>query len=1015
MLNKMVERPIAVSMIIVALLALGIFAASVLPISLVPDVDAPMITVQVSSPNMSARQMNEAALKPLRGQLMQLAGIEDINSEARDGSGTITLKFNYGASIDFAFIEVNEKIDRAMSSLPNDMERPKAVKASATDIPAFYLNLELKGAKDDFTQFSTFARSVLIKRIEQLPDVAMVDISGDSYSQIVIIPNEDKLERLGVSFDVIKRALLEREINLGTLSIKDGEYQYSIRFDPSASSIAQIRDSYIKIDGRLYKISELAKVESQEQKRKGMVLSDGQEGITLAIIKQSDAQMRSFKESFDELLVHMRSDYPQIDFKITRDQTQLLEYSINNLIQNIIMGALLACFVIFIFMRDIRTPLLIVITIPLSIILSLLVMYLLGITINIISLSGLILGMGMIVDNSIIVIDNITRRLNGGEPLRLATTEGAREVFMPMLSSVLTTCAIFVPLIFMGNMAGALFYDQALSVAISLFSSLVVTITAIPVYYYQLHKHQRISGDNFLHKLVAKANMHAAYERGLKWCFRKQRIVWAALAVLMVVVGVIFTQLEKETLPHITENDTMLTIHWNERLSIEESAQRSAQICDVSDQNIEQTTIMAGAQNFMLSHTPQITQEQAIIYIKAKDEEHLKILKNDIAAYIGVNYPSSQYEFSSSDNVFNLIFGSSDAQLVARLRSMDGDAADPHKLNILLNEISIALGDIHIKPAAYSQQIAFAPRGDIMALYGVSVGSIVEALRNSLTENELYRVIDGSESIPVIIGRDRISLASLLESTYIEVIDSQQQETQKLSVATFLYEVKSQDLKSIVSGAEGNYYPLEIDVPSSRVPQIIETIDRVVLDDTNFEVSYSGNYFTTSEMLEELITILVVALLLLYFILAAQLESMVQPLIILSEIVIDLFGAFALMWLFGVTLNIMSMIGLIVMCGIVINDSILKIDTINRIRREDKKSLLRAILEGGNRRLTPIIMTSLTTILAISPFLITGDKGSDLQYPLSIALIGGMIIGTLVSLYFIPLVYYLVYKGGKKW
>lgn len=293
-----------------------------------------------------------------------------------------------------------------------------------------------------------------------------------------------------------------------------------------------------------------------------------------------------------------------------------------------------------------------------------------------------------------------------------------------------------------------------------------------------------------------------------------------------------------------------------------------------------------------------------------------------------------------------------------------------------------------------------------MALYGVNYSMLFTALRNALNENTLFTINSGNESLPVVVGSNIDDLNDLLEKTFVKAGDAE------IPVGVFMKQTRSLELKSIVAGEEGDYYPLELAPASRDVDRVMRTVRDCVAEAEGFEVSFSGSYFTNREMVRQLVWVLVIALLLLYFILAAQFESLVQPLIILSEIVIDLFGAIVILWIFGQTLNLMSMIGLIVVCGIVINDSILKIDTINTLRRRGMR-MQHAILEAGRRRLKPIVMTSLTTILAVVPFLARGDMGSDLQYPMSLVIIGGMIVGTLISVLFIPVAYYEIYKSQR--
>ena len=481
MLRKLLDRPIAVTMIAVVLIILGIVSSRLLPVSLVPDGDAPYITIQIPAQGLSARQLDETVVTPLRQQLIQLSQLTDLRSEAREGSGIIRLTFEQGSDIDYLFIEVNEKIDRSVSSLPRDLERPKVIKASATDIPAFYINLTVRGERpagprdelhpvsDDFSALSRFASQVITKRIEQLPEVAMADLSGTVAPELLVIPDEAKLRQAGITMSTVESALKKADVTLGSLTIRDGEYQYSVKFRSVVSGRSDIENIFLKINGRLFRLKEFARVVEHPRKRQGMVLSDGRDAVSLAVVKQADARMSKLKEELDKQLRQFRRDYPDVEFTVTRDQTELLDYSISNLVNNIITGALLACVIIFFFMRDLKSPMLVILTIPVTLIISVLIFFLMHISINIISLSGLVLGIGMMVDNSIIVVDNITARWSRGEPLTEAVVRGTQEVIAPMLSSVLTTCAVFVPLIFINGMAGALFYDQAMAVTITLF------------------------------------------------------------------------------------------------------------------------------------------------------------------------------------------------------------------------------------------------------------------------------------------------------------------------------------------------------------------------------------------------------------------------------------------------------------------------------------------------------------------------------------------------------------------
>lgn len=1014
MIRKLIERPIAVSMSLIAVIVLGIVAIGYLPVSLMPDIDIPQITVQVANPGASVREVDNNLLKPLKGQLMQVVGLKTITSEARSDVGTIFMTFEPGSNIDIIFIEVNEKMDRALSGLPKDVERPKILKASATDIPAFYLNLTLKekAPKDGdklpaagvrFTELGSFARDVVTKRVEQLKETAMVDISGIVTPELLCVPDYKKLTSMGVGVELLENAIKSNNVSLGALSIKDGLYRFNIHFDSDITTKEDIENTYINHNGRIYQFKELCDVIERPAKRNGLVRSGDENAVSMAIIKQNDAKMEDLQESIATLIKDMEKEYPDIQFEVTRDQTKLLTYSINNLQSNLLVGALLACFVIFFFMKDFRSPILIVITIPLSLIITLLTFHLLGITINIISLSGLVLGMGMMVDNSIIVIDNITQHWQRGLPLKEAIAKATGEVFTPMLSSVLTTCSVFIPLIFLSGVAGSLFYDQAMAVAIALFSSLAVSVLVIPVYFLQLYKNKKSHDENkFLSKWIT-FNYYAPYEKTLSWVLRHQVIMIVLFVVTVPATYFIYNIVEKSRLPEIQHDDAIMTIDWNSGITLEENDRRVGELMAAVKGDIEQSTSMVGVQQFLLSHTKEITPSESVVYIKTKDDETLAKVQKEILKLSSEKYPKGVISFSVSGNIFDMIFSENESKLVVQLQSKGGDAPKVNDVNVVIDELKRRMPHLEIAPAVMEQNIRYVADIEAMARYGVSFGEIYNKMQNVVSQNSLFKINQGGYSVPVTTGE------SMAESSDILGSKVRSSDGVEIPLNLLIKETKGEDFKKLYSGAGGDFYPVHIEIEDREVKKVIAEVEDIIKTDKNFFVNFTGGYFSSREMIGELIIILLVAISLLYFILSAQFESVIQPLIILSEIVVDVFWVMLGLWIFGESINLMSLIGIIVMSGIIINDSILKVDTINRLRR-DGMSLLRAVMTAGHSRLKPIIMTSLTTILAIAPFLSRVDMGSDLQYPLSLSIIIGMSVGTIVSLFFIPMAYYVIYK-----
>ncbi len=1016
MIKKLIKRPIAITMSVIAIIVMGFVAIGNLPISLMPDIDIPQITVQVYKAGASVREIDEI-VKPLKNQLSQVVGLEDISCEARGEAGEIFMTFEPGSNIDIIFIEVNEKVDRATGRQNSDMERPRVIKASASDIPAFYLNLSLKRlsplAADSlpevsvrFSELGTFAREVVTKRIEQQKETAMVDISGIITPEYLCVPDNKKLTSMGADISLLESAINSNNVQLGALSIKDGMYRYNIYFDSKIVTKEDIENIYINHNGRIFQFKELAEIIERPAKRSGMVRSNKENAVTMAIIKQSEAKMEDLQVSMDKLIKEFEKEYPDIKFELTRDQTQLLSYSISNLQNNLLVGALLAAFIIFLFMRDLRSPLLIIITIPLSLIVTLMLFHLLNITINIISLSGLVLGVGMMVDNSIIVIDNISQKWKRGTPLDDAIATAVKEVFTPMLSSVLTTCSVFIPLIFLSGVAGALFYDQAMAVTIALLSSLAVSVLVLPVYYRIMYRKREPKSHNRYLAKLGGLKLTKPYDFAIKWVLRHRGWSFAFFFLTIPAIYFVYEAIGKERLPYIQYEDTLVTIDWNINISLDENDKRVGDILYMLGDKVEYSTSMVGAQQFLLSHTKDITTSESIVYIKSRDNKSLKESEKEIRNYIAKRYPEASVGFEVSGNIFDMIFSDNESKIVAELQKRSGEPITVDDVRGMLGRIQEKLPDVILEPIVTERNIRYIADMEAMSRYNVDYNTIYNKMRNITSQNSLFSINQGSYSIPVTVGDSEVGSSDIISSRV------RNREGVEIPLNLLITETKGEDFKQLYSGKSGDFYPIAIDVEDKDVKRVMDSINEIVNEDREFFVNYSGAYFSSRSMVNELIIILVVAIMLLYYILAAQFESIIQPIIILSEIVIDLFWVMLLLMLLGESLNLMSLIGIVVMCGIIINDSILKVDTINRLRKEGK-SLLRAILEGGHSRLKPIIMTSLTTILALVPFLNRVDMGSDLQYPMSVSIIIGMTVGTVVSLVFIPLAYYTIYKNKK--
>lgn len=1011
MLNKLLDRPVSVTMILSVFVVLGFIGVGRMPVSLIPDVDIPYVTVQVSAPELSARELDDAVVKPLRRSLVQIARLKDIRSEARDGSAVMTLSFEEGRDIDYFYIEVNERIDRAIGSLPR-IDRPKVFKANATDIPAFYIHMTLRDPDGNFLRMSEFAQDVIARRIEQLPEVAMVDLSGGTRREILVVPDPEALARLGITMAQFEQYVASANVSLSNLTIRDGEYHYNVKFRSFAASCEDIGNVWFKAGERILQVKDVAAVREREAVRTGLARSGGRDAVVLAVIKQSEARMSELKKGIAEQLERFGQDYPQMDFSLTRDQTGLLDYSIRNLLLNILLAILLDIVVIFFFMKDFRSPLIVALTIPVSLVVSFFVFYAIGLSVNIISLSGLLLGVGMMVDNTIVLTDNITARWQRGEALRSAVVEGTKEVRGAMLSSVLTTCAVFLPLIFLDGLAGQLFFDQAISVTTVLLVSYAVTVWVLPVYYWWGYKRlPAFRPSPWLARLRFDGGMRF-YDRTVSWCLAHRQIAWILPLCCALAGAVCLSGMHKEKLPPITYTDAILHIDWNEHLVLENNRSRIRVLEDMAAQAGAESSALVGVQQFVLGHSGDQTMSEASFYINCQNARELAVLQERISSCLQERWPDAIAAWGSAGNIFEMVFAEREPQLLARLRPTDEGGLTVAGVRRALAAVHDAMPDLAFDAIPLKRDVVYVSDPERMALYGVRFQDLADVLRNALNGNELFEIVQGSRAVPVVLGTDAAELSQLLAQAYVSVVDAEGVRNE-IPASALMRRTFEEDFKTLISGDDGNYYPLALDIPARQVPVAMASLREALrASGAGFDAVFTGFWFSSREMVRQMLLILVVALALLFLILASQFESLVQPFIILSEVVIDIALSLCMLWIAGVSINMMSLIGLVVITGIVINDSILKIDTINRLVHAGL-GVEEAVREAGHRRLKAILMTSLTTVLAVLPFLSRGSMGDDLQFPMALVITVGMVVGTLVSIFFVPTVYAAIYDRKK--
>ena len=1007
-------------MAFLALVIIGVITYFTLPVSLLPNIPIPDITVQASMPNSSAREVENAVTAVLRRQLMQVTKLRDIRTETRDGSAQVNLRFDYGTNIHLAFIEVNEKIDAAMNSMPRNVERPRVIKASATDIPVFYLNLTLKNDQkyessnsiERFLEMSEFAETVIKRRIEQLPEVSMVDATGVVARQVQVMPDMNKIEIAGITLTEIESAINSNNYEAGSIVIRNGYYEYNVKFMSLLHTAEDIENIYLRKADRIYQLKDFCSVKTVPQEERGYSLVNGKRAITLAIIKQSEENMENLKTALNETIDYFRRQYPDIEFTINRNQTELLDYTISNLKQNFLLGFILICITAFLFLGDAKSPTVIGISMIVSLIMCFVFFYFFDKSLNIISLSGLILAIGMMIDNAIIITENIGQYREKGFTLEEACIKGANEVITPMLSSTLTTIAVFLPLIFLSGIAGAIFVDEAFSVSVGLLVSYFTGIMLLPVLYKMVYtiKITKINISDWIIRYQKRINyqLFRWYDRLIDFTFTHKTLNAIVIIATIPICVLLFNVTPKSGMPAVDQVELLTRIDWGENIHLDENRQRIHALCNEIDPLTMEHSAYIGRQQFILDNDKKMTSSESELYIKAANAKLAAQAQEKIARWLTRAFPIATASFFPPETVFEKIFVTGESEIVTELYPRNRENLPSVEDIRAIEQRFEKLTGEHSEGITFDKEINLHIDREKLLLYNVNYYEINRLLRTAFRDNEVTTLRSYQQYLPISIAGEEHTIHEVINQTLVRTNTIVAGKQQQIPLSNFITISSTEGMKTITAGKNGEYIPIVYQTVKDA-PALMQTTKQEVNGMKAWDVGFSGSYFSDKKMLAELVVILMISVLLMYFILAAQFESFLQPLIVLIEIPVDIAAALATLWLFGHTLNLMSAIGIVVTCGIIVNDSILKIDMINELRKEGA-SIMEAIHTAGHRRLRAILMTSITTIIAMVPLMFSFDLGSEIQKPLAIAMISSMIIGTFVSLCIIPLVYWRIYK-----
>jgi multidrug efflux pump subunit AcrB len=587
-----------------------------------------------------------------------------------------------------------------------------------------------------------------------------------------------------------------------------------------------------------------------------------------------------------------------------------------------------------------------------------------------------------------------------------------------MLSSTFTTIAVFVPLVFMSGIAGAIFYDQAFAVTTGLIVSYFTGIMLLPVLYklvYSLPETKKGWFGRRFNNPIKAHTLDAFYDRGVDFVFRHKTATLVFTFITFPLCVFFFREIPKSRMPEISQQELLVFVEWNENIHTDENEARVNRLFADMDTFVVEYTAYVGQQQFLLNREQELSVSETELYLKTAAASDVAPLQRRITEWLRSHYPGAVFSFAPPETVFEKLFVTGEPDIVAELYARNkAESPTPEVINQTESAIREQTGYTP-EGVTFDNQLNITIDRRRLLLYNVDYDEVYRVLKTAFKDNEIATLRSYQQYLPITLAGDNQSISEIMHTTFIRSIPDKDGQSNHIPLQSLIKVTPGEDLKTITAGKNGEYIPFrfyDVKAPERLMDDITQSLRQNSLTRSGretWDTDFSGSFFSNKKMLGELVIILFVSILLMYFILAAQFESFLQPLIVLLELPIDVAAALLVLWICGHSLNLMSAIGIVVTCGIIINDSILKLDAINELRKSGVP-LTEAIHEAGRRRLRPIIMTSLTTIFAMVPLLFSFDMGSELQKPLSIAMISAMFLGTAVSLFVIPLVYWLIYR-----
>jgi HAE1 family hydrophobic/amphiphilic exporter-1 len=1018
-----VKRPIFTTMVTLIFVILGVVSLSRLQIDMLPNIELPSLTIRTNYEGASPEVMERLVTQIIEEIVATVPGVEEIASTSSEGRSTVRVSFVWGTEVDTAAIDVQGKLEDEINELPDDIVRPRIRKFDIASFPVVLLGIS---SSLDPVELTELIEVQIRYRFARIPGVAQVDTWGGFRREVRIELDPDRIKAVGLPLDRVLDAIQDANLDLPTGKIEQGRYEVMLRAPAEFIDLDEIRDTVIvRRDGVAIRLRQIAEVKDTYEKLTRIVRVNGGRGLRVAIRKQANANTVEVSRRILDEIKAVNKDFPQIKIVPVINQGNFIERSIANVARSVLYGGGLAIVVLLFFLRNIRSTLVISLSIPISIVTTFALIFFGGFTLNLMTLGGLALGVGMMVDSSIVVLENIFRRRSEkGEVPEQASVEGAREVGPAIIASTITTSVIFLPLIFVRGISGILFKELAYVIIFALICSLTLALSLVPMLASRLLTPRRpgiketVFGKNRWAVVAGSvfAGLQKAYLQLLRWALDHRLFtVFTAVAVLAASL-LLLPLIGSEFLPPSDEGEVRVSgkMEIGTRLELVDRQTRvMEQIVQPAVPEAVASVVSVGASGWRADAGSEGEIRMSLLPAARRKRSNVQIAR-DLRRRLTGSVPGMEIRVRAPQGQFLLerLLGGDEGMTVEirgyDLATLEALAASVTKLITDVPGITDVLTSLE---AGIPQQDIRVNREKAADL-GLSVRDVTQLLQTAVAGSKAgeYRVGGNSYRILVQLkDAEKRSINEILNLTLStasgEKVALRNVVTSESSRGPILIDRKDQQR---VVTVRANVAGRDLGSVAADVQALLDQIPRSV----GFDLRVAGNFEEQQKAFRELIVSLVLALVLVYMVLACQYESFRDPLVVMFSVPLAAVGVLVTLFMTATTLNVQSYIGCIMLGGIVVNNAILLVDQSGRLVRNGMHSR-DALIEAGRRRLRPILMTTLTTILGLLPLALGIGEGSDAQAPLARAVVGGLSTSTLITLVLIPVVYSLFHPDPK--